>query len=197
MSQQEQVVRIRARNNSLRLGTSLSVHAISNWIYFNQLAVPEQSKKGTILASLEVNKDFTAGVFRSNNYLLLQYTPAKEIPLPVVVVSTSTFIHHDIHFAKTNGYLQLEYGIDIRYCSAYQGYAYRPSTGAFYIQDVHKLGNYPYIDVFAVMRVKRTRFFIRYEHVNSDLTGGNYFPVLNYPVKKRFLKYGFYWHFND
>ncbi|MCD6347466.1 MAG: hypothetical protein J7L96_08625 [Bacteroidales bacterium] len=196
-SQQEQSLKIMASNSRSRLTGGISLHAISNWIYFDTLATPVQAQRGTMLVSGELRKNFIAGAFRSNNYFLMQYTPVKEIPLPIVVASSSVFMHHDIHFQKTNGLLELEYGIDLRYCSAYQGFAYRPSTGAFFLQNSTQLGNYPYVDVFLLMRVKRTRIFIRYEHVNSDLTGGNYFPVLNYPVKKRFLKYGFYWHFYD
>ncbi len=175
----------------------LNTHLISNWVYFNNEAIPQQSDHSSVLVSSSVRKNFIAGPFRSNNFVHLQYTPASEIPLPLAVMSSSTFMHHDVNFRNTGGKLEIEYGLDVRYCTGYDGYAYKPSTGAFYLQNQKRLGNYPYIDVFAMLRVKRTRAFIRYEHVTSDLIGGNYFPVLNYPVKKRFLKYGFYWHFND
>jgi hypothetical protein len=196
-SQQEQVIKVKASNNVLKMSGELGMSFISNLIYFDEYALPSQTGTSTFVMSADIAKYFVVGPLRSNNNILFQYTPAEEIPLPLVVASTSTYMHHDIHFKNTGGLLELEYGLDIRYSTAYQGYAYRPSTGAFYLQNEIRLGNYPYLDVFLTLRVKRTRFFIRYEHVNSDLTGGNYFPVVNYPVKKRFLKYGVYWHFYD
>jgi len=196
-NQQEQSIRLRAKKNLWQLSAGGNLNLISNWVYFDKFAQPQQSESSTILGSAYLEKYFQAGPFRSKNMILAQYTPAIEIPLPLIVASTSTYMHHDLLFPKTKGKLEIEYGIDLRYCSSYQGYAYRPSTGAFYLQDQQKLGNYPYLDVFLIMRVKRTRIFVKWEHVNAGLTGNNIFPVLNYPVKERFIKYGVYWHFYD
>lgn len=180
-----------------KLGGGASLNLISNWAYFDESGKPQQSDYSTILLSGNIKKDFKAGPFNSRNMVFVQYTPAREIPLPLVVASTSTFMHHDIYFPKTNGKLELEYGIDLRYSSSYYGYAYRPSTGAFHLQESKQLGNYPYLDLFLILRVKRTRVFVKWEHVNADFTGENFFPVLNYPTKVRFIKYGVYWHFYD
>lgn len=196
-NQQEQNASLTLVDNVWKLDAGFHASLISNWVYFDSLARPAQTDFSSFVAAAFVTKRFQAGPFRSVNYLRVQYTPAKEIPLPVLVASTSTFMHHDILFPKTNGKLELEYGFDVRYCSEYQGYAYRPSTGAFYLQNQQSMGNYPYADLFLTLRVKRTRVFVKWEHVNAGLTGYNFMPVLNYPVKERFLKYGVYWHFYD
>lgn len=196
-NQQEQSVQFNVKQNIWNLSAGGGVNLISSWVYFDLLAKPQQAESSTILGSAFLEKFFQAGPFRSKNMILVQYTPAKEIPLPLVVASTSTYMHHDLLFPKTNGKLEIEYGLDLRYCTSYQGYAYRPSTGAFHLQDQQKMGNYPYLDIFLILRVKRTRVFVKWEHVNAGFTGDNFFPVLNYPLKERFLKYGVYWHFYD
>lgn len=196
-NQQEQSVKFKAKQNRWKLTAGGGVNLISSWVYFDLLAQPQQAESSTILGSVFLEKYFKAGPFRSKNMILVQYTPAKEIPLPLVVASTSTYMHHDLLFPKTNGKLEIEYGLDLRYCTSYQGYAYRPSTGAFHLQNQQKMGNYPYLDLFLIMRVKRTRVFVKWEHVNAGFTGDNFFPVLNYPLKERFIKYGVYWHFYD
>ena len=196
-NQQEQSLNVKASQSLWNFSVGGEVNLVSNWVFFDLLAKPQQAESSAILGSVFLEKLFQAGPFRSRNMLLLQYTPAEEIPLPLVVASTSTFMHHDILFPKTNGKLEIEYGLDLRYCSSYQGYAYRPSTGAFYLQNQQKMGNYPYLDIFLTMRVKRTRIFVKWEHINAGFTGDNFFPVLNYPLKERFLKYGVYWHFYD
>lgn len=196
-NQQEQSVKFEAKQNIWKLTAGGDVNLISSWVYFDLLAQPQQAESSTILGSVFLEQYFKAGPFRSKNMILVQYTPAKEIPLPLAVASTSTYMHHDLLFPKTNGKLEIEYGLDLRYCTSYQGYAYRPSTGAFHLQDQQKMGNYPYLDLFLIVRVKRTRVFVKWEHVNAGFTGDNFFPVLNYPLKERFIKYGVYWHFYD
>jgi hypothetical protein len=181
----------------IKLGLDLRAGLISNWIYINQNAMPSQRDGTATVLNGIVSKDFKAGPFRSRNELSMNYTNAEEIPLPLLVALTSTFMHHDIYFQKTGGLLQLEYGFDIRYASAYKGYAYMPATGLFYLQNERMLGNYPFVDLFIMMRVKRTRFYVKWNHVNSGFTGSNIFPVLHYPVKERKIEYGVYWHFYD
>ncbi len=180
-----------------KLALELNSYLISNWIYFDALAKPAQKESTAFLTSAGISKTFKAGPFRSKNSVFLNYTNADEIPLPSLVASTSTFMHHDIHFKKTHGLLQVEYGLDVRYTSAYKGYAYMPATGVFHLQNERVLGNYPFIDIFLIMQVKRTRFFVKWDHINSGFMGDNIFPVLHYPVKQRYLKFGFSWHFYD
>lgn len=170
---------------------------VSNFIYFDKSAKPAQMDNTALLAEAGINKSFMAGPLRSNNSVFVNYTNVDEIPLPLIVAASSTFMHHDIHFTKTKGLLQIEYGFDVRYTSSYKGYAYMPATGIFYLQDERLLGNYPFMDLFLIMRVKRTRFFVKWDHVNSGFTGDNIFTVLHYPVKQRYIKYGLFWHFHD
>ena len=181
----------------VKLNLELSARLVTNWIFFDQNALPSQRANTAAVFSSAVLKDFSAGPFRSRNRICLNYSTAEEIPLPLFVASTSTFMHHDIHFEKTGGLLQLEYGLDLRYASTYEGYAYMPATGVFHLQNERMLGNYPFLDLFIMMRVKRTRFFVKWNHVNSGFTGSNIFPVLHYPVKERHISYGVYWHFYD
>jgi hypothetical protein len=72
-----------------------------------------------------------------------------------------------------------------------------PATGRFYRQDAEKLGNYPYISPFLNMKLKRTRMFFMFDHVNSGLMGLDYFMVPSYPMNVRMFRYGLAWTFYD
>lgn len=195
--QAEQFATLQAKHNPTGLEGQLSAHLISNWAYFDSLAVARQANYSTSLLSMQLKKVFKAGPFQSVNLVHFQYTPAPEIPLPLLIASSSNFMHHDINFPKTNGRLEIEYGIDLRYVTGYDGYAYQPSSGAFYLRNGTPLGNYPYLDIFLTLRVKRTRVFVKWEHFNGGFTGRGFFPVEGYPTKVQILKYGVYWHFYD
>jgi len=92
-------------------------------------------------------------------------------------------------------YLQL--GADVRYNTAYYADAYQPATGLFYLQNSKKLGNYPYIDLFANLKLKRTRVFFLYMNAGSLFLERRYFTSLHYPMNKATFRLGVSWSFYD
>jgi hypothetical protein len=72
-----------------------------------------------------------------------------------------------------------------------------PATGVFYSENEKLLGNYPYLNVFVQMKVKRTRIFVEWCQTFADLLPEQSFAVLHYPSMRPHLKYGIYWHFYD
>ncbi|MBA7530266.1 hypothetical protein ES705_22469 [subsurface metagenome] len=129
--------------------------------------------------------------------VLILIFPEHEIPLPLISVYNSTYFEHDFYFKLTRGHLLIQLGFDVYYNTPYNAMAYMPSTGQFYIQDQKELGNYPYIVAFLNFKLKRTRFFFMFDHVNSGFTGNNYFSVLHYPLNQRTFKFGLSWTFYD
>ncbi|MFH0760411.1 MAG: putative porin [Bacteroidota bacterium] len=166
-------------------------------IYFNSDAIPAQLADPMVSGAFRVTKRFSAGPFRSSVSLMAQYSSSEIIRLPLLTGHSSTFMHHDIKFAKTQGVLEVEYGFDLRYTTRFTGYSYMPATGIFYLQDESSVGNYPWVDVFAQIKVKRTRLFVEWCHTFSGLMAANSFSVAHYPYMRPHLKYGVYWHFYD
>jgi hypothetical protein len=106
-------------------------------------------------------------------------------------------MHHDIRFKSTGGLLEVEYGFDARFCTSYDGYGYVPATGVFSLQEDYKAGNFPYLDAFAMIKVKRTRFFVQWSNALADVLPMQSFGAMHYPYMRPHLKYGVYWHFYD
>ncbi len=181
----------------VRASLNLGVVTNKGWIYFDPMGLPAQLDSRMTVFSARAYKQFVAGVFRSNISLLVQHSTSDKIRLPLFVGSTSTFIHHDIHFPETKGELEVEYGFDLTYNTGFYGYAYMPATGIFYAQDEKILGNYPGLNVFAQMKVKRTRIFVEWCQTFASLLPEQSFAVLHYPSMRPHLKYGIYWHFYD
>ena len=185
--------------NIPEIRSALTASIISNkgWIYFDTVGVPAQLKNRMTVLSFKGSKEFTAGAFRSSISALIQYSTSEKIRLPLFVGSTSTFMHHDIRFPSTGGEIQVEYGIDLSYSTGFYGYAYMPATGIFFAENEKVLGNYPNLNVFAQMKVKRTRIFIEWVQTFAGLFPEQSFAVLHYPSMRPHLKYGIYWHFYD
>ena len=86
-------------------------------------------------------------------------------------------------------------GITGHYFSRYYADQYNPLLGDFIRQDRHTIGEYPRIDVFVNAKIKQTRIYFKYEHVNSSFTGYNFYSAVGYPYRDRIIRFGVVWNF--
>jgi hypothetical protein len=170
---------------------------LSNHIYLTD-SMPLSYNQPMSISALTIQKEFVVWKFHSFNRLTYQVTENRSIiELPSLLFFNSTYIDHTWRFKLTNGWLRTMLGVDIYYNTGFNGYDYNPALAMFYQSDVTTtVGNYPYIDVWLNVRLKRTRFFLKYEHVNSS-DNLNHFYALNYPAKRGALKFGLSWTFYD
>ncbi len=179
-------------------GMQLQITLLSQYVYFDSLALPEQFDGSIVLYNLELNKDFYLWKFSFQNHLCLQQTSEPGIlPLPLINFRNSTAFNHTFHFKSTGGMLQMQLGLDLFYQTPWYGYAYMPATGQFYVQQKTKIGNYPFMDAYLNMKVQRVRLFFKLQHFSSMLFGPHYFTVVNYPMNQLFFKFGVSWTFYD
>jgi hypothetical protein len=171
---------------------------IDNYTDFGQDTLPSQFTSGLSVAALYLKKELSAWKFHLANDILIQKSTNKTVlDLPLITVKSAGFFEHNFHFKMTNGNLLTQIGVEVLYNTPYHGYGYMPAIGRFYRQNEILTGNYPYINAFLNIKLKRTRFFLMYDHVNSGMTGYNYFMVPSYPMNIRMFKYGLAWTFYD
>ena len=95
--------------------------------------------------------------------------------------------------------LLIEIGGCATWFSKYYVPDFCPQLNSFAIQQNEEsrleLGNFPYIDVYANLHLKRTRFFIAYSHVNGGSGNKNYFLTPHYPTNGRIMHFGVSWNF--
>ncbi|MFO7617902.1 MAG: putative porin [Bacteroidales bacterium] len=180
-----------------RLANRVEMTVNRGWIYFGPSGIPQQVDGWNGVFSLSSSKKFRWGPLHTELRGTAQYSTGKEIPLPLLTAGTNTYMHHDIHFKKTGGLLELEYGFDARFTSSFKGYGFLPATGVFFVQDLVSVGNYPYLDLFALIKVKRTRIFVQWCHTLAGILSETSFGAVHYPFMRPHLKYGIYWHFYD
>jgi hypothetical protein len=183
-----------ARKTQLKFNYAI----IDNYTDFDTDALPSQYGGGLSVAAITVRKEFKAWKFHLAADLLAQKSSNSGIlDLPLLTMRSAGFFEHLFRFRQTNGRLNMQLGADVLYHTEYYPYAYMPATGRFYRQDKIKTGNYPFVDVFLNLKLRRTRIFIMYDHVNSGLLGYDYFMVPTYPMNIRMLRYGLAWTFYD
>ncbi len=187
----------------------VAVDNLTNFTYFtNQYTITDtegrsgntvgvvQSDKTVNLLTLQLSQDFTLGPLNWESQVTYQKSGKQEaLPLPDLNIYSNLYLNFKI--AKV---LQVHLGGDVRFFTKYEAPDYCPYIGQFCNQGNGdgnvKIGNYPIVNVYANMLLKRTRFFVMMSHVNAG-EGGNRFLVPHYPVNGRILRLGLSWNFDN
>ena len=163
------------------------VENITNLLYFNNDGLPAQHGSNIQVFQASLQQNFELGILNWNNSVVYQKTSNKQVlPLPDLSIYSQLYLNFRI--ARV---LQTQIGVDCYYYTRYYSPMYQPATQMFHTQNISKTGNYPLMNVFANMKLKKARFFVMMYHVNKGLFGGNdYFMAPNYPVNPRVFKMG-------
>ncbi len=166
---------------------------INNFIYNNYEGIPSQTNKELLVLSAFADKDF--------NYRKLHF----RVRALWQKASNEEFIHLPVFSGFVSAYYQFviskvmftQIGFDTRYNTMYYADAYSPSTGLFYLQNEKKYGNYPYIDVYANLRLKRTIVFFKMVNIGTGFLDGEYMTTAHYPMPRSSFRFGLSWLFYD
>lgn len=186
-----------SKTRRLRLGGEISiphtstllnvgVENVQNHIYFNDASLPVQHGGSVQVLSASLQQNFKVGILNWNNKITFQTSSDQSvIPLPKLAVYSNLFLRFRV--AKV---LYVDFGIDCDYYTKYYAPNYQPATMGFCNQQEIKVGNYPFMNLYANMKLKRARFYIMMSHINQGMTGDNYFAMPHYPMNPRRFQMG-------
>ncbi len=186
-------VSFRMPNQALELVARQGV--VSDKIYYGPTSLVTQAPEAVSLTSVYVRKDFRIAGLHLDHRVLLQWSSNQEvIPVPLL----SAFVSYYYEFWVKRDVLRMQFGADCRFNTEYYAPGYNPALSAFYNQREVEVGNYPYTDLFIMAKWKRMRIFLKYQHINFNLFGGNkYFSAAYYPLNPGMFKMGISWGFYD
>jgi hypothetical protein len=183
-----------------RLKAGVYLSNLTNYIYFNDQAVPQQAENLLSVVTGFLEKDFQWWKLHFLFRLYGQYSGDRDIiPLPVFAGSQSTYFESWL----VRDVMNMQLGWDVAYNTPYHAYAYMPSSGMFYLQKDKEVGSYPFVDVFLNFQIKKARFFVKTEGLYSLFSGEgkilnkDYFMVYRYPLNTFRVKFGVSWAFYD
>lgn len=193
---QEKIVNIEAGLNipTRNLKMAFESKSFTDYIYWDYDAMPDQTSELINAFEISLYKNFKFGPLHSRNKLAYQYSSDQNLyPLPDFAGLSSNYF--DFFLAKR--VLNVQVGFDVKYHTEYYTPAYMPATGQFYLQNKIKIGNYPFLDAFVNLQLKRARIFLKFDHVNQSLMERNYFLTMGYPYSPMRFKWGVSWNFYD
>ena len=176
-------------------GLSVSGLNIGDYIYYDVNVLPVQYNDviKMISVDLTIKYNFYKNWTFYNESSFQSADKNKIYPVPDLTAYSCIYYERD-YFKKA---LMASIGIGCNYFTSYYANAFMPATSQFYLQQEHKIGNYPYFDFFANIRVRTAKFFIRVEHFNKGLSDDNYFYLPLQPTPGRTLKLGLNWNFSE
>lgn len=154
-----------------------------------------QSSEDIRLITAQLCQDFTFGALNWENRVTYQNS-SKQSVLPVPDLNIWSNIYLDFKIAKV---LKCHLGADVTYFTSYNAPEYCSQMGAFAVQENDevktKIGNYPFVNVYANFVLKGCRFFIMMSHVNQGQGNKMYFTTPHHPMNEKMLRIGISWNF--
>ncbi len=185
----------------------VAVEEIQNYTYFgmsydataesrkNMTAGVRQAGGNINLMTAQLQQDFRLGILNWENIITYQHSSNEDVlPVPALNVFSNLYIKF-----KIVNQLSVELGADATFFTKYVAPDFCPQLNQFAIQENKSsrvmLGGYPFVDVYANMHLKRTRFFVMYSHVNAGSGTGMSFLTPHYPTNNSVLRMGVSWNF--
>ena len=106
----------------------------------------------------------------------------------------NTRLQYEFLYAKV---LYIQAGIDLHYKSSYYADAYMPVTQQFYLQNRQAVEGAVLADVYANLRVNRTRLFVKLTHANQGIFQPGYFVAPDFLQMRRGFAFGVDWYLFD
>ncbi len=180
--------------NYKKLSAGVKFFTIGNYTYLNDSIRPAQLSKTETVMQFFTEGTIPLRKFGINTRIVYQTTSQPNfIRVPDFTGVIDLYFRSQIF--KKAGTVQT--GIQVTYFTEYYADAYMPALRLFHNQNEKVIGNYPYLDVYVTLMVKRARMFVSYSHFNSHFGNYNYFLAPNYPARDARLAFGVSWRFHD
>lgn len=180
-------LRLGGQLNIPHTGTAINafVENVQNHIYFNSAGMPEQHGDNVQVISASIDQQLHWRALHWDNRVTWQKSSDNNvIALPSIAIYSNLYAQFRI------ATLRVQFGIDCDYYTKYFAPSYQPATAAFVNQTETKIGNYPFMNLYANFKLSKARFYVMMSHINQGMTGKNYFSMPHYPLNPRRFQLG-------
>lgn len=179
------------KTNTLKNNFTLSInhYLIGNQTYINEVLLPDQASGNASVIHIQLDKTFKASKFFFKHNLHYQQSNVKYIPVPIFGGMLRYYFQTNFYKSK------IQLGVDVFYNTAYYGMGWSPATRMFYLQQQNRIGNYPLINPFVCMQIKRAVLFGIYEHLNQNLINVGFYNTPHHPISLQSFRMGIRWRF--
>ena len=181
------------------LKASVSYTGIDDYTYFaiaegDTTPTPHQFGNRVDYLKIKAEREFKYGKFALMNTVLFQQALGGEEVFNIPQIVTRQSLYFQDEWFKKAAFIQT--GIGFKYFTAYNMNAYDPVLAEFYVQNDEELGGFPLLDVFFSAKIRQTRIFFKWEHVNQLFSNtSNHYSAPSYPYRDAVVRFGLVWNF--
>ncbi|PRY35489.1 putative beta-barrel porin [Spirosoma oryzae] len=185
--------KLNLRYRKLQIEPGVNYYLLTNYVYFDQQAIAQQASGSFSVLQTGLGYRLAAGKFLASGqaYYTLQSTRSYLQTPPFFM---NARFQYEVLYAKA---LYIQVGVDLHYKSPYYANAYMPITQQFYLQNSQQVEGYILADLYANLRVNRTRLFVKLTHANQGVLQPGYFVAPNYLQMRRGFAFGVDWYLFD
>ena len=154
-----------------------------------------QNSSNINLLTAQLKQHFKLGPINWESVVTYQNSSNKEVlPLPALNVFSNLYL--GFKYAKV---LNIELGANVTYFTEYEAPDFCPQLNQYAVQENPDsritLGDYPFVDVYANMHLKRARFFIMWNNIVGNKASKMSFLTPHYPLNNAVMHIGVSWNF--
>ena len=191
----------------------LAIEEIQNYTYFgmsydhtydgdnksngrkNMIADVYQEGGNINLLTAQLYQDFRLGPLNWENIITYQNSSNTDVlPLPDLNIFSNLYLKFKI--ARV---LDVELGGNVTYFTKYEAPDFCPTLNQFAVQkntaNRVELGEFPFVDVYANLKLKGVRFFVIMSNVLYSSANRKYFTTPHYPMNGSVIHMGVSWPF--
>ena len=185
----------------------LAVEEIQNYTYFgmsydfsniartNMTAGVYQEGANINLLTAQLFQNFRLGPLNWENIITYQNSSNTDaLPLPALNIFSNLYLKFKI--ARV---LDVELGGNVTYFTKYEAPDFCPAINQFAIQKNEasrvELGEFPFVDVYANLKLKGVRFFVMMSNLLYSSANRKYFTTPHYPMNGQVMHMGVSWPF--
>ena len=147
------------------------------------------------LLTAQLRQHLKLSILNWENIVTYQNSSNTDV-LPVPMLNIFSNLYLDFKIAKV---LSVELGGNATFFTEYDAPDFCPQLNQYAVQENPdtriKLGNYPFVNVYANLHLKRARFFIMWNNVVGNLGNKQQFLTPHYPMNNMVMHLGVSWNF--
>jgi len=162
----------------------------------SNMTVKARQESGNItLMTAQLSQMLSLGMVNWENVITWQQSSNKDVlPVPTLNIFTNLFLKF-----KIVKLLTVEMGAEASYFTKYYAPDFAPIINQYAVQENSEsrveLGNFPIVNAYVNMHLKRTRFYIMMSNALASNWSRNYFLAPHYPQNGSVIRFGVSWNF--
>ncbi len=185
----------------------VAIEEIQNYTYLGMIYMKDgenrkyfsadinQHSSNINMLTAQLRQHLRLGPVNWENVVTYQNSSDKEV-LPVPALNLFTNLYLGFKIARV---LSVELGACCTFFTEYEAPDFCPQLNQYAVQEISDsrvtLGNYPFVDVYANMHLKRARFFIMWNNIAGNVASKNAFLTPYYPINRSVMHLGVSWNF--